>query len=198
MISAEIKERNFAVAIRSLQTIDMRVLQACARGLQRGLLHAAGVAQREYLSGPRPEKLDVRTTRLRNSITEEVSLTDRGVTGRLGTNVAYGAFHEFGFVGSMSIRAHSRFFSAFNAGGLRVTPSRRTIRDREGNVVGFKETTANAAAREGHPFVFNIQVKAHTRQVNYAGRPFVRPALEKSIPVIQQEIEKEIAALGGS
>ncbi len=195
MISADIKERNFAVAIRSLQTIDLRVLQACARGLERGLLHTVGVVQREFLSGPRPEKLDVQTTRLRNSITSEVTLNDKGVIGRIGTNIAYGAFHEFGFVGSMTVRAHTRFFSAFNSAGQRVKVARRTIRDRAGNVVGFKESTLRAAEREGHAFVFTGQVKAHTRKINYKGRPFVRPALEKSLPVIQSEIEKELSVI---
>lgn len=195
MLNADIKERNFAVAIRSLQTIDLRVLQACARGLKSGLDHAVDVTRLEFLSGPRPEKLDVQTTRLRGSIASEVTLNEKGVTGRVGSNLSYSAFHEFGFVGSMTVRAHSRFFSAFNAGGLRVKPMRRTIRDAAGNIVGFKESAAGAAAREGHPFVFTVQVKAHARKLNYKGRPFVRPALEKSLPVIQREIEKELGAL---
>jgi hypothetical protein len=194
-LNADIKERGFAVVIRSLQTIDTRVLQACARGLDRGLLHTVAVIQREYLRGPRPEKLDVQTTRLRNSIASQVTLNDKGVTGRVGSNLKYAAFHEFGFVGSMTVRAHSRLFSAFNLAGQRVRPTRRTIRDAAGNVVGFKESTLGAAQREGHPFVFTIQVKAHKRQINYKGRPFVRPALEKSLPGIQQAIEKELATL---
>jgi phage gpG-like protein len=195
MISADIKERNFAVVIRSLQTLDTRVLQACARGLRSGLDHTVDVIRREELSGPRPEKLDVRTTRLRGSIASEVTLNEKGVTGRVGTNIAYGALHEFGFVGTMNVRAHTRFFSAFNAAGQRVKVTRRTIRDREGNVIGFKESTLGAAQREAHPFVFTVEVKAHTRKVNYKGRPFVRPALEKSVPVIQQEIEKELGTI---
>ncbi len=195
MISASITERNFAVAVRSLQTLDLRVLQAAARGLQRGLEHTVTVIQREYLSGPRPEKLDARTTRLRGSITSEVTQNDKGVTGRVGTNIKYGAFHEFGFIGSITVRAHTRFFSAFNTAGVRVTPTRRVRLDRAGNFIGFKESTVAAAQREGHPFVFTQQVKAYTRKINYKGRPFVRPALEKSLPVIQREIEKELGTL---
>jgi hypothetical protein len=95
----------------------------------------------------------------------------------------------------MNVRAHSRFFSAFNAGGQRVNLTRRTIRDRAGNVIGFKESTLQAAGREGHPFVFTVEVKAHTRKVTYKGRPFVRPALEKSLPVIQREIEKALSSI---
>ena len=61
MLSASIIERNFAVAVRSLQTLDMRAIQASARGLSRGLLHTVEVIQREFLSGPprparRPKK----------------------------------------------------------------------------------------------------------------------------------------------
>lgn len=195
MIGANIKEKNLVVAIKSVETLDERVLQASGKGLASGLLYSVGVVQREFLQGPRPAKLGEVTTRLRQSISSEVAVGPEGVVGRIGTNVVYGAFHEFGFKGSIQVRAHTRFFSAFNVRGERVTPKRRPRLDKQGRVIGFRESTVAAAEREGHPFVFTQQVKAHTRNINYTGRPFVRPALEKSLPVIKAAIEKDLAAL---
>lgn len=38
-------------------------------------------------------------------------------------------------------------------------------------------------------------VRAHRRQVDYDGRPFLKPALEKARPLILQEIQKALAAV---
>jgi len=55
-----------ALVIKGLEKLPSKVDRALTTGLRRGLLHAAQVAQRQYLMGPRPEKLDQRTGRLLN------------------------------------------------------------------------------------------------------------------------------------
>lgn len=71
----------------------------------------------------------------------------------VGTNISYGAYHEFGFRGVANVRGHMR---------------------------------------RGH------QVRAHTRNVNYAGRPYLRPALDdifgtgRAVQVIKTVLEDEI------
>lgn len=177
---------------QALQSLPARLDAALAKGLARGLLYTVGVAQRQFLSGPRPQKLDVRTTRLRNSIASQVQISGTGaIIGRIGSNVTYAAFHEFGFRGIVNVRAHARVLSTLNAAG---NPIDQRKRDSQGFI---KETHARANARKGSKAatVVTGQVRAHQRHLNYAGRPYLRPALELAIPTINDELKKEIAAL---
>jgi hypothetical protein len=52
------------------------------------------VSKRDYLTGPRPERLGVVTGRLRGSIAVDLLQAPRYVD--VGTNVVYGPVHEFG------------------------------------------------------------------------------------------------------
>ena len=52
-----------------------------------------------YLTGPRPEKLGVVTGRLRSSITYVLNPNPKRITAEVGTNVDYGAKHEYGLPG---------------------------------------------------------------------------------------------------
>ena len=60
---------------------------------------------RNKLSG---QILKVRTNNLRGSIHQEVIRDGSGIVGRVGTNVEYAAFHEYGFTGTQSVREHMR------------------------------------------------------------------------------------------
>ena len=60
---------------------------------------------RNKLSG---QVLKVRTNNLRGSIHQEVIRDGSGIVGRVGTNVEYAAFHEYGFNGAQSVREHMR------------------------------------------------------------------------------------------
>ena len=59
----------------------------------------------EKLSG---QVLNVRTGRLRRSITQRVDADQARVYGIVGTNVEYGAAFEYGFSGVESVRAYMR------------------------------------------------------------------------------------------
>ena len=168
------------------------MLDAAAKGLKRGLEFARTTSQREYLSGPRPKRLDVVTARLRNSIATDVQRSGKGVIGRIGSNVKYARFHEFGFTGTQQVRAHARHTEDKLAGG--ATRGLRFVRDRAGNVIGQKRESVKQAQGRGVEFI-RQQVRAHSRAVNYAGRPFIQPALRKSENLIKQAIAQELAAL---
>ena len=207
------------LVIKALQGLPGEVDFAVARGLDRGLQGAVTTAQRRYLSGPRPGKLDVVTRRLLNSITQEV-LIDRQVVavewlrgkttavttgsgdirGRIGTNVPYAAFHEFGFHGVVHVSAHARSVS-LDVTGKRID-ERRAIKDATGALIGYKDTHAGAAKKSSSKaaFVFTGQVRAHDRNVNYDGRPYLKPALAESLEQITGEINAELKAInpGGS
>jgi len=150
-IEPNITTRNLTLVLRKVKGIDDAVIERAAKGLRRGLIFAVAKVQTEFLSGPRPTKLDIITRRLRQSITSRADVVPgRGVVGRIGTNVRYGAYHEFGFHGVVNVRAHTR----------------------------------------GDQFV-----GSHTRNVNYGGKPFVRPGLKKAMPIVLREIQSELKDL---
>lgn len=67
------------------------------RSLYQGGLLIAGWSKANRLSGPRPQYLGVVTGRLRSSISAApVEHIGNEYLERIGTNVEYGAIHEFG------------------------------------------------------------------------------------------------------
>lgn len=182
--------KNFPIVLAFTKDVDEFVLAKAAVGLRRGLEFARTISMREFLSGPRPAKLDVISGRLRNSVAIDVKASDKGVVGRIGSNVKYAKFHEFGFEGSVNVRSHTRHIEDKLAGG--GTRGVKLIRDRAGNVVGQKRESLNSAAARGVEFMEQT-VKAHTRKLNYKGRPFIKPALVKAQPLIKQAVLEEIA-----
>lgn len=189
MIEATVKG-SAALVIKNLEGLPVRLQSAIATGLSRGLLEAARISQQNYLSGPRPGKLDVRTRRLRDSIATEVVIDSNQVIGRIGTNVQYAAFHEFGFHGVMNVRAHTRVIG-FVSGGRKL-PTTKEVKKSDGTP-GFRQDIRPGFVRAGLSGYQSLAlVKAHDRRVDYAGRPFVKPALQEALPVIEREVKADI------
>lgn len=201
-MNATLKAPNISVAVKGLHTFDAATVQAAAKGLAIGLQHAVGVAQRKYLSGPRPDVLDVVTTRLRGSVTSTVTVDGTTVRGLIGSNVAYAPYHEFGFRGNVKVREHTRAVDHLNnlekvrvdKKGRRSSAYYRYAKD--GSVIGYKTTLAKLAAAQGKMMEVGYETRAeHERKVNYKGRPFIRPAVLDSANVIAAEVRKQLAAL---
>lgn len=190
MIRVSIKSENEKAVADSLQTTDGRVRFACAAGLSIGIQAAAGTAQRLYLSGPRPEVLDVRTTRLRQSIVTEVEVDGNNIIGRIGSNVPYAAFHEFGFFGTEQVRAHTRVRGWLGKSGRERKTTRAHYRN---GVFQFAEDIRPESVRMGLSNFSSIEdVLAYTRKVAQPGKSFLRPALEATdiLGIVKKEIAK--------
>jgi phage gpG-like protein len=177
MIKVTITEKNADKVLTSLKSTDERLMTAIGVGLARGLLIAVGVSQAEYLTGPRPERLEVVTSRLRGSIQSEVEVSNNAIIGRMGSNVPYAAYHEFGYHGVEQVKAHNRVSSLQISNG--------TVR-----IVHEGGTKQMAKQLRKNDIVAFTQVKAHARKVDYDGRPYLRPALAQTD--IGSEIDKEI------
>ena len=89
---------------RLRKNLSMKLLE---EGKRFGLDVVAS-AKRNYLSGPRPNKLGVVTGRLRSSPAAETRLQRKDVITTIGTNVEYAAAHELGFRGMLKVPAHTR------------------------------------------------------------------------------------------
>lgn len=104
---------------RASDTIDGKLVDSMGRITICLQAHVV----RNKLSG---QVLKVRTNNLRGSIHQEVSHDGSGVVGRVGTNVEYAAFHEYGFSGTQNVREHMRTIKmAF--GKMLKTPKRIVI-----------------------------------------------------------------------
>lgn len=75
------------------------------RSIGRSALRLQRHVMANKLSG---QVLNVRTGTLRRSIDQVVERTANGVTGIVNTNVRYGAAHEYGFSGAVSVKAYLR------------------------------------------------------------------------------------------
>lgn len=202
MIKLTVTTQNEQAAVTSAKTLDARVLQGIQTGLARGLLLTVSIIQTEFIQdGPRVRgefgpgaRLTSLTGRLRQSITSKVQGTANQVVGAIGSSVKYAAFHEFGFHGVQNVRAHTRVIDQVNSKGAQVD-TRRRITTAAGEFVGFKESRRESASFQKSGFATVQFVKAHSRVVNYAGKPYIRPALNKMQPTILDEIRKELAVI---
>jgi len=192
-VEIKVTNQNEQLVIKKLSELDDQVLGACGRALQRGLLGAVAKAQLEYLSGPRPGKIQSISGRLRMGMNSQVEVKAGQIIGRIGNHVKYAAFHEFGFHGVVNVRAHTRVISNNHKAGERDI--RKRAHSLDGEFLGFMESRKRASSRQRTGFVGVQFVKAHQRKVDYAGKPFTRPALEAMTPMILEEINTELKAL---
>lgn len=97
-------------ALRGLKPDALR--KAIARGMHRGTLLIKGRIEAQRLTGKGPfpvsqHRLGVVSGRLRQSLRMSGPVVSGDtITTSIGTNVEYAAAHEFGFNGSVKVRAH--------------------------------------------------------------------------------------------
>jgi phage gpG-like protein len=188
-MQATVKLQGTQIVLRQLDSLDGRVRQEVGQALARGLQYAVGISQRSFLRGPRPARLGVVTGRLFGSITSRVDHETDRIVGAIGTNVFYGAFHEFGFQGTQQVKAHTRVIRIVASPGQGMAPV--TFGRSGGPGTRAASAAGQGTARKLGKAVISKeveQVRAHTRTLNYAGKPFLRPALQQALPRILREV----------
>ena len=106
--------------IASIRSQYQKVITNVEQSIGRLTLKLLTRVKVNKLSG---QVLNVRTGRLRRSITYKVIKTPSRITGIVGTNVEYARIHELGFHGQVSVKAHLREIK--KAWGKDITP--RTV-----------------------------------------------------------------------
>ena len=139
---------------------------------------------RDELSG---QILHRRSGRLSGSIHHAILDLTNAIYAFVGTNVKYGGYHEYGYKGTVNVKAHMR---RTRAEQFLFT---RGARKGEINEARTKRVQKAKAA--------TVQVKAHTREVDYGGNPFLRPALKEKQDFISESIQarafKAVRAIRG-
>lgn len=98
---------------KNLRDSGKRMHGAVRKSLGRLVLELLVKVKQEKLSGPgKGQALNVRTGRLRRSITQRITDSGREVRGIVGTNVEYAKFHEFGPSVKAELKKHREGFKA--------------------------------------------------------------------------------------
>lgn len=98
-----------------------------AKAVDRLSIEIQTLVKANKLSG---QVLHVRTGTLRRSINRKVMTRDNSVMGEVGTNVVYGAIHEYGFDGSVDVRAHTRQLAGGGSANVRAYVMRMRMPER--------------------------------------------------------------------
>lgn len=88
-----------------LRSYGDKVQTAIAQSVGRSALRLQREVMQNRLSG---QVLNVRTGNLRRSIHQRVTNTGSAVIGEVNTNVRYGKAHEYGFAGTVNVKASLR------------------------------------------------------------------------------------------
>lgn len=88
-----------------LRRVPKQVEASVLRAVRRLAINLQGYVKDQKLSG---QVLHTRTGTLRRSINQEVTQSGSSIRGVVGTNVSYGRIHEYGFQGTVDVKAHLR------------------------------------------------------------------------------------------
>ncbi|RKV74398.1 MAG: HK97 gp10 family phage protein [Neisseria sp.] len=88
-----------------LRSYGDKVQTAIVQSVGRSALRLQREVMQNRLSG---QVLNVRTGNLRRSIHQQVTNTGSAVIGEVNTNVRYGKAHEYGFAGTVNVKASLR------------------------------------------------------------------------------------------
>lgn len=94
---------------KKLLGVKNHVREAVRKSVARLTLDLLRKVKSDKLSG---QALNVRTGRLRRSITQRVVSTSTSVAGTVGTNVGYAKFHEFGTTIKGDLKQRRKAFKA--------------------------------------------------------------------------------------
>lgn len=92
-------------AIARFDKFSSSIRDDLKEAVQKLAIQLQAKVKEDKLSG---QVLNVRTGRLRRSITQRVDTDNSRVYGIVGTNVEYGAAFEYGFKGAVNVRAYMR------------------------------------------------------------------------------------------
>ncbi|WP_052573075.1 HK97 gp10 family phage protein [Haloferula sp. BvORR071] len=143
--------------VAKFQTLPSEAFEALMYeiGLASLLAASAAVKQRFRGKGPFPvseNRLGVKSGRLSQSIRctkPQVNLRTGEITVSFGSNVVYFAAHEFGFNGSIGVKAHQR---------------------KEKKPRGRLRKSAQAAAKEAAKPLKIVEIRAHNRRMKVPAR----------------------------
>ena len=151
---------NDRVVMQRLKNFPSNVRKNLLVAVTRLSLLVQRSVKEDKLSG---QVLHVRTGTLRRSINREVTSDNTGVYATIGTNVSYGAAHEYGFTGTVNVREHTR-----------------------------RSRVQMQMKKSGVKPVGDVIVRAHTMNINMPERSFLRSTLRDYRPQIEGDLRAAV------
>ncbi|MCL2658771.1 MAG: HK97 gp10 family phage protein [Betaproteobacteria bacterium] len=159
--------------IERFQALPGRARDALRDSIGRMALRLQRSVKQNKLSG---QALNVRTGRLRRSIDQVVVEQDGGIVGVVSTDVEYAHAHEYGFEGTVTVKAHLR-------------RSREQMRKAIIGKSGFETKRSKKKwAGKGETLV-----RSHSRTMNISERSFLRSALHEMESEIRQDMRQSVS-----
>lgn len=162
--------------------------QGIARAMDYRNQLTVGHIQERKLSQRGTKTLGVVTNRLRGSVrASRATVSGTTVESTIGSNVRYAAVHEYGFRGTVSVKAHTRRApqgDRFLVGGKQVSRQLATklgVFDARGRIRRGGQTSSGVA-----------RVKAHKRKVEFPARKMFETGIVEQIALYGEDISKSI------
>jgi hypothetical protein len=113
-------------------------------------------------------------------------LTGLTIYSGIGSNVRYLGVHEFGFSGTVTVKAHDRRFASVD--GTQFEGARRSISMREAaSLRRTKKKKDEVGFREGVS-----RVKQHTRKMEFPERAPIRKGVEERLGSYREAMSKAV------
>lgn len=142
--------------LRELEAFPPEMLQAIAAALDQQNEGTIGSIRSRKLSRRGPTTLGVRSGRLWQSMSKaNAQIAGNTVVSSIGSNVRYAGVHEFGFTGTVQVKAHRRRLIAFDR------------YERRGR--GFVQVASGLPG----------QIRAHPRKMNIPARAYIRTTIDE-------------------
>lgn len=158
MISAQIL--GYDKILAKLNALGPKLQDETRKSVLKLCLLLSAKVKRDKLSG---QVLKVKTGTLRRSITHRIIDTPQGVVGQVGTNLAYARVHEFGFKGSVSVKAHMREIK--QAWGKPISPRSVSVKTFTRKVNIPERSFLRSALQEMQPDIREEMLKAIGRAI---------------------------------
>jgi hypothetical protein len=185
--------------IRALKPVH--AMSAVGRGMEKGSAYMVGEITAKRLTGKGPfpvaeNKLGVVSGRLRRSFhwTGYARIEGTNASVQIGATVVYAAAHEFGFQGTVTVKAHTR---KMKKGSQRIAATETTRRINYTGLGGVTSQAQKRATRSAHTRTLKggtAKVKSHQRYLNIPERKPIRTGINENMNMMIQSIADEIVA----
>lgn len=174
---------NVAPLLRQFEQLPPTILRAVAGAIDEQNEYTVGHIVATKLSRRGPQTLGVITNRLRSSVRpSKATIEGEVITSAIGSNVVYAGPHEFGFKGTVQVRAHSRTIIRTGKGGYAA------------NLISFDWATGRIVRGKKVKIVSSTtqQVKAHSRKMNIPARAPIRRGIQERAAAYAEPIAAAI------
>jgi len=133
--------------------------------------------------------LGVVTNRLRPSVRPRpATLSGLTVVSSIGSNVKYAAAHEFGFSGTVTVRAHERRFANVAGGPTQFQGARKSISMRD--AASLRQTKKKKVALDFREGVSHV--KQHSMKMDLPARAPIRRGIEERLPSYREAMSAAV------